>query len=63
MLKTWTEPVPKPERDANRRELRRAKRLCYGLTASLIREDWKRYKRWKTLHADHYELQEDVCGQ
>ena len=29
MLKTWTELKPHPERDENRRELRRAKRLCY----------------------------------
>ncbi len=56
MLRTFTEETPKPERDRARKELRRARRLCNGLTRCIIREDWKRYKIWRKMHAKFYEL-------
>ena len=53
-LKTWTETKPNPERDRQRREMVRARRVCAGLTRCLIRKDWVRYKRWQKLHAEFY---------
>lgn len=56
MLKTWTETVPKPERDRLRVEVLRTQRLCSGLTRCLVRKDMVRYRRWQRLHARFYEL-------
>ena len=54
MLKTWTEPLSKPHRDIERRDLRRACRVCNGLTRAIVREDKIRILRWKKLHAKYY---------
>lgn len=55
MLKTWTEDKPKPERDHIRKMLRRASRVCAGLTRCLIRNDMARYIIWRKLHKEFYE--------
>jgi hypothetical protein len=51
------------EREAHRKELRRCRRLCFGLTAALNNYNREKITKWQRLVIDHYSKDKTITKQ